>query len=742
MGILQNSNAMGGVSGNYQITNSLRFNSASIQYLNKTFTNSNNSFTFSAWVKLGSISTNQVLFGVDASNYFTYDGGPLRIRTSGTNRVTTTAQFRDPAAWYHIVFVRNGGQGGTTSAFSIYVNNQLVGTYTGDGGTLLSGVVHYIGQDGASGRPFDGYMTEINLIDGQALDPSSFGTTDTISGQWVAKAYTGSYGTNGAELQFTNGTSTTTLGNDTSGNSNNWTLTNFTRIAGVNDCWMKDVPSGNGTSGTQPSSNYSVLNPLDKLTTATLTNANLSFTGIVNAIGSIGITSGKWYWEVIWNGTGGSNVGVRTVSTSSIAAVGGTTVGVRFDRNAGTLEYTIDGSSWTSIATGLTSGEYFPFISSTSTATRTANANFGQRSFAYTIPTGYVALCSNNLATSTIVKGNTVFDATLYTGTNASLAVTNAAGFSPDLVWIKNRNITAYNHALFDTIRGATKYLSSNTTSAETTDSLSLTSFNSDGFTVNSAQETGKGSINYVAWQWDAGSSTVTNSDGSISSQVRANPTAGFSIVAYTGTSSNATVGHGLGVAPSMIIVKNRTTNTLAWGVYHSKLTSAANWLNLNTTGAESAKTGAWNSTPPTSSVFSIGTSTDTNKSTDSLVAYCFSEIAGFSKFGSYTGNGNVDGTFVYLGFKPKFVLFKQTNVASNWTIADSARDPFNVVDLQLNPNTSTAEGSNTSTGAPYMDFLSNGFKIRSTSANQNTNGGTYIYMAFAENPFQNSNAR
>ena len=370
--------------------------------------------------------------------------------------------------------------------------------------------------------------------------------------------------------------------------------------------------------------------------------------------------------------------------------------------------------------------------------------NFGQRPLSYTPPSGYLRLNTFNLPTSTIVKGNSYMDATTYTGTGASLSVTNAASFRPDFVWVKGRS-GATDHALYDSVRGTTNDLVCNTTAAATTQAQGLTAFNSNGFTVGTLAKMNTNAATYVGWQWQAGSSTVTNTSGSISAQVRANTTTGFSIVTYTGVASNtSTVGHGLGVAPSMIIIKYRDGAT-SWIVYHRSLGNTSSIL-LNSTAASSSANNFWNSTSPTSSVFSVsyvsGVNGDVNFAGRNYVAYCWAEIEGFSKFGSYTGNGSTDGTFVYLGFRPKFVLFKQTNTTSSWTIADSVRDAINVVNLQLNPNTNTAESSNTSIGAPFMDFTANGFKIRSTSANQNTNGGTYIYAAFAENPFKNANAR
>jgi hypothetical protein len=329
-------------------------------------------------------------------------------------------------------------------------------------------------------------------------------------------------------------------------------------------------------------------------------------------------------------------------------------------------------------------------------------------------------------------------DATLYTGNSAaSNTIVNAGQFKPDFVWIKDRT-TAYPNMLFDSVRGASKRLISNTTDAEATETDTQTSFNSNGFSVSTNLVVNRTSDAFVGWQWQAGQgSSSSNTSGSITSTVSVNTTAGFSVVTYTGTGANATVGHGLGVAPKMIIVKNRGS-AVAWAVWHTSIANTQ-YLVLNTTAV--ATTGAtwWNSTSPTSSVFSVGTSTSTNASTNTYVAYCWAEIAGFSKFGSYTGNGSTNGPFVYLGFRPKFILIKLSSGINDWGMYDSSRDPSNLAGIVLRPNAGNAEVS-----ASNLDFLSNGFKLRNNAATTeyNGNGSTYIYMAFAENPFKNSLAR
>jgi hypothetical protein len=330
-------------------------------------------------------------------------------------------------------------------------------------------------------------------------------------------------------------------------------------------------------------------------------------------------------------------------------------------------------------------------------------------------------------------------DATLYTGNGSTQTITNAAGFKPDFVWIKNRNNTRY-HILTDSVRGTNSQLFSNDTLAQEARTDRLTAFNSNGFNVGSYIDVNGNTDTFVAWQWQAGQGTTSsNTNGSITSSVSVNATAGFSVVTYTGTGANATVGHGLGVAPRMIIVKQRN-GTFTWRVYHASLANTQ-VLYLSATDAATTETTAWNSTTPTSSVFSVGTSSATNGSTNTYVAYCWSEIDGFSKFGSYTGNGSTDGPFVYTGFRPKFVMMKASSTVANgsWIIKDTGRNTYNVADANLYANLNVAEDA---TATVYVDLLSNGFKLRGVFNGINESAATYVYMAFAENPFRNSLAR
>jgi hypothetical protein len=343
---------------------------------------------------------------------------------------------------------------------------------------------------------------------------------------------------------------------------------------------------------------------------------------------------------------------------------------------------------------------------------------------------------------SNIDKPSSYFNTKLYTGNGGSSQSITGVGFQPDLVWIKDRPL-GFDHNLFDSVRGIYNALNSNTDYAENfgqgSNTDSLTSFDSDGFSVG-----GDDALNdpytYVSWNWKANGTGVSNTAGSISSTVSANTTSGFSIVSWTGNgSSSATVGHGLGVTPSMIINKSRSASG-AWFVYHKGL-SANNFLYFNYNDAQSATSGTGGgalSTSPTSSTFGFtaGSSSVNNVNTNgrTYVTYCFADVKGYSKFGSYVGNGNSDGTFVYTGMRPAFVMIKRTDVTDQWYIIDNKRSSINSTNHRLFANLSDAE----STGS-NIDILSNGFKSRTSDATNNASGGSYIYMAFAENPFVSS---
>jgi hypothetical protein len=339
------------------------------------------------------------------------------------------------------------------------------------------------------------------------------------------------------------------------------------------------------------------------------------------------------------------------------------------------------------------------------------------------------------MAYTTINKPTDYFNTKLYTGDGTDGREITGVGFQPDWCWFKARS-TAYENQVYDVVRGATKRLVTNDTTAEGTQTNGLQSFDSDGFTVGNGNGTNVNAVTYASWNWLAGGTASSNTDGSITSTVSANTTSGFSIVSYTGNgTAGATVGHGLGSIPQVVITKERN-GTAWWGGYFASLGNTKS-IYLNQTNAADTSVQFWNNTSPTSSVFTVGNNSISNRAVggSTYIAYCFAEKKGFSKFGSYTGNGNADGTFVYTGFKPAFVLVKLSSGADDWQILDNKRNTFNVMNEYLLPNSSSITITNN-----VVDFLSNGFKLRTSAGSWNPSGGTFIYMAFAESPLVGTN--
>ena len=979
---------LAGASGSqgYQISRSVRLRSSASAYFNRTPASAGNrkTWTWSGWVKRGTLgAVNRIFSADDGSASTDQDYNTLLFNSSDqlqfggnlTNFRITTAVYRDPSAWYHIVFVTDTTQATAANRFRLYVNGSEVASFgTSNNPTqntdlaVNAAIGHFVGSI-ASGSYFDGYLTEINFIDGQALTPSSFGETDTITGVWKPKRYTGTYGTNGFYLPFNisttptfagsfngssqyltvpanaafnmgsgdftveawvyfntsgrqliasqydsagsnasgsfelarnasnvlsflinsggtaysavgtttlptgqwihvagvrsgntlscymngvlqgsanvsgvttnsstqplqlsgygsgtglflngqlsnvrivkgtavytgaftpstaplaaiSGTSLLTLQNstvvdnssnaftitnvgpvttssvtpfgtsissDASGNNNHWTSNNVNySVSGVTYDSMLDVPTpyadgGNGRG------NYCTWNPLSARTT-TLTNGNLAASTTTGmCAGTIAVSSGKWYWECTPTDTTAQQLfGIIAASNTAFPTYPGQTsdsygyyafngnkytggtataygaaygnndvIGVALDLDAGTLVFYKNGTSQGTAYSGL-SGTFMPAAGDG--ATNAWVANFGQRPFAYTPPTGFKALNTQNLPDSTIKKGNQYFNAVTWTGDGVDGRTITGVGFNPDLVWAKGRSNTGA-HVLADAVRGTNANLYTNLTDAETNPTTGASgggigSVTTDGFVLEQGSTNmdlvNTSSRTYVAWQW------------------KESATAGFDIVTYTGTGTNGqTIAHSLGVTPSMVIYKCRGTPTSVngnWLVWHRSISQA---IQSSTNIVAGSFTGA-TYLNLTSASGSYGFDNQIGENGKTYVAYAFAEVAGFSRFGSYTGNGSTDGPFVYCGFRPAFIMAKDASVTNSWVMYDLRRDPYNVSQNYLIPNSSGAEGVSTS-----LDITANGFKIRTTGPGAlNTSGSTVIFAAFAENPFKNSLAR
>ena len=778
----------GGVTS-YQIEQSLRLPGG--QYLSKTSGTADNSqiFTYSFWSKLVSSRTWH-LASAGGSGYsgetLGFEGWQPGIWRNDAVfsqqgwRVKTSDVFRDPTAWYHFVYRIDRTQTTATNCIDLWINgvNYTNMVYTNDSAygrqvytantCLLNGATQYVPSN-AYADQF--YIAEAHFVDGSQVAYDQFGEFDD-NGVWRPIEYTGSHGSNGWYLKF-DPSATNGIGHDHSGNGNDFTPTAGISTSGTGTDVMSDTPT----------KNWCTWNPLDVyFSSGTFSNGNLDLT--TNGgnpygpfTGSIGMASGKWYWEItptaVSSGSFTSNIGILQTKTlndylysqptgyayrsdgqkgnnSTISSYGASyaindVIGVAYNADSGSLEFYKNGTSQGVAYTGL-SGTYFPAVSDESSTQSTSfTANFGQRDFAYTPPTGYKALNTANLPAPDIADGSQHFDTVLYRAATSNGTYTHGnLDFRPDFTWIKNRN-NVERHFLIDVIRGNTnitdKFLTTISTATEGANGISGTTFSvtDTGYQfVETSIGSGElyfNSRTYVGWNWLAGGSGSSIAAGSIdgteprlASTVSANPSAGFSIVSYTGTGANATVGHGLGVAPKMVIIKNRDVSSV-WAVYHQDI-GATKYLNLSSTAAAATYSLVFNDTSPTSTVFSIGTAGDVNNNTNDLIAYCFAEVEGFSKIGTFTGNANTDGVFVYCGFKPAWIMIKRSHNTSNWSIFDTARGTYNSNTPELQANTTTTETAL----SDRFDILSNGFKFRSSVFPNDATAK--IFVAFAEHPF------
>ena len=806
----------------YEIDQSIRFNDDDSAYLSRTSGSADSErklASTSIWLKRSNLTARHTIYSVNpagstgAANQITMvfensgsNGDCITYDNGAVNRQSTSV-YRDVSAWYHLCQIFDTTEATAADRVKTYINGTLLTDINiGQDFSLNSntafgqnGVVHYLGRGGST-QYFDGYMAEIIFTVGQSVTVANFGETND-DGVWIPKKYTGAFGTNGF---FIDGRDSSDLGDDESGNGNDFTSSGLA----AND----QVPD-------TPTLNFSTLNAVSNGGNITLQDGNLLAVGVgdwdsVFATISMGKT-GKWYFETrmdvetgsngfisaihetkdqsrVWSNyignttatyglgyslyTSGSgyytNGSATSITGYSSAPAAGAIIMCAVDLDNNKIWWGLNGTWFNSGDPAGGSGESaaiqantdYTFGVSTS-ASEDYFVNFGADStfggdtaaggnsdgggigdFKYAVPSGFLCLCTSNLPTPTISDGSKYFQTTLYTGNGTAigsggLAVSQSENstFQPDFVWIKGRS-GATEHVLTDAVRGVTKELSSNDTGAEETVTEGLTTFGSAGFTVGSDGSYNTNTATYAAWQWLAGNSTASNEDGSINTTATSvNTAAGISISTYTGTGSNATFGHGLGAVPKMMIAKKLNSAT-HWVVYHQDLTNASYWVALNLTNAQGVEATHWNSTAPTSTVVNLGTNSNTNGSSAPYILYAFAEVEGFSKFGSFKGNNSLDGPFIHTGFKPAFVMAKRSDSTSNWFILDDQRPAYNVIGGggvgQLPANLTYAESS-LSTYA-IADFLSNGFKVRHnmTYGYWNVSGGTYIYMAFAENPF------
>jgi hypothetical protein len=893
----------------YSVDRSLRFSKSDSMYLERTPSSTGNQkvWTWSAWfkrTKLHDVGGTVYLFSCNnvsgndgiAGLYMQNDEIYTYFDTSGSNPYGSVngRKFRDLSAWMHIVWQVDAAN----TSQRIWINGEELSLNSGNNppdfsyGMNQSGIKMFVGRDGDWGSAHSNfYFAEIHYSDGNKYEASDFAETNSETGAWVPKSPSITYGTNGYYLNFSDnsGTTATTMGKDSSGNGNNFTPVNLSTYHSVPD---------------SPTNNFCTINPIDKSTDSRLTvNEGMlkvgTSHGFRTARATFGLSSGKWYWEarlITWSDSfigitdtqeditsttrGGetsnsamirqNNGDIRTGGSNSSygnSQANGDILGFALDMDNGKFYISENGTFYNSgdpvngtnaAKTGLT-GTVSP--SASPYDNRSCLFNFGQDDtfdgnetsqgntdanglgvFKYAPPTGFLAICSANL-NPTIQLPTNEFDTKLWTGNGGTQTITGL-NFSPDFVWIKIRT-QAYNHVLWDTLRGVYIRLQANQTTADGTNTNGLTAFNSDGYTLGDMNNVNKNGDTFVGWNWNAGTdgktyavtvvsdsgnkyrfdgfgtsavtlnlaeggtyvfdwsdssaqshpirfsttsdgthgggseyttgvvkddsaykTTITvpasaptlyyycqyhsgmggqvntnttlgssNFDGSRHVTTKANALAGFSIIKYTGTGSTATIGHGLGVAPEFMFVKTRDSAD-HWALYHHEVGNTK-VVYMNIINAPASSSAYWNNTSPTSSVFTVGSDNKTNKSGDDYIAYCFSGVEGYSKFGEYEGNGNSDGTFINLGFKPAFFMFRQVTYSDNWYIYDNKRDTMNPTDQELNPSNSQSEAS-----SHDIDFLSNGVKMRTNNSSWNYNGYKYIYLAFAELPFKNARAK
>jgi hypothetical protein len=793
------------------ISQSLRFEDGDSAYLSRTPSSDGDrtTWTWSGWVKRGNFDTHQTLFSsCSSATNGTFirinEDNQLQLRhldggTASFSR-NTVALLRDPSAWYHFVVAYDSNETLATDRIKMWINGTQITEFAAGDNTPpstkasdfnLSGRNNLLGTIATTSAFFDGYMAEVHFTDGTAYTADDFG--ELRSGIWVPKEVDVTYGTNGFYLDFADSAA---IGDDESGNGNDWTVNNLVASDVVPD---------------SPTNNFCTLNSVEfvnnsgflsegNLKISDTSSANLSASG-----GTIGMKSGKWYWEAhlivqengfnigvvkdtesatsgTWNYTKTNFYAINGIGTSYVSdgagaqnAAGtsfaqGDTVQVAYDADTGKLYFGKNGT-WLNSAdpaagTGnleTTSDPEYGYHPATSTIGDSSGysdviMNFGQDdtfagnltavgntdgngigSFKYTVPSGFLALCTANLPDPVIDPAqDDVPEDHFDVLASAGLSSYSGLSFAPDFLWNKIRTAVGSN-VVADSIRGDDKRLVINSTNAE--DTLSgYFNLTSNGFTTTYYNSGGE---DYVYFFWKAGGTGVSNTDGSITSTVSANTDAGFSIVGYTGLGptlgDGSSIGHGLNQAPELVIFKNRSASS-NWFVmgYPTNPNFATDGSYLLLEGNAAMQTSSGNEIEIGSSVITFIDSGTTIADANPMIAYCFHSVDGYSKVGSYVGNGSTDGTFVYTGFRPKWIMVKSTGT-QNWYVRDTERDPYNVSDTAIFPDLTNAE---TSTSNYDMDIVSNGFKHRYNGAGHNASGVTYIYLAFAEQPVKYSNAR
>jgi len=814
MGVFQN-NLMGAAAAaasagsdfyDHQIANSCRFDGSSSE-LDRTPGSAGNrrTFTFSTWIKKVKNGVQQCFFSAGSGTFsdFEFDSSDRlsgHLANGGTS-FQSTALYRDTSSWYHFVVIMDTTQGTADDRCKVYINGERITAWNTDPASTISqnydwdfnnNVKHAIGYEHTGRRYFAGYLADTYMVDGTAKAIGDCGTTK--NGVWIPDNPSGfTFGTNGFLINYA---SSSDLGNDVSGNNNDFSASGLS----AHD-QMLDTPTFNSSSN---GGNFATLGPLWKTPDMTFSEGNLKANTTTNNRGVMSnweVPDGdKWYWEIYptiasgeqWlvginyatvnftSDRGGRATGVsydsfdgkKRVDNNTASSYGsswatGDIIGIAVDRVNDTIQFYKNGSGQGTIdISGINNTEFFPWCGcgggsgdniivynfgqdGTFAGSTTAGGNSddtGYGNFKYSVPSGFKALCTGNLPIADAVDPaqtdddypQKLFNAIAYSGDGGGSFTT---GFQPDLVWVKRRDGSQSN-GLFDSSRGTSKVLNSDGTGEEATSS-GLTSFDSTGYTMgNFYNQSGN---TYVSWSWRAnGGTTSTDSNGSVSSTVQADPSGSFSMVKFIGNISGAgtaTVGHGLNKAPSLIM--NFCYDDLGGGDGNRWVRSdgLTNWnyvLKLNGNAAPLDKSGNGNMSAPTSTVFSINNTDILGAGSQKNISYCFAN-SDWIKSGKYEGNGNTDGPFVYTGFRPALVVNKRIDSTGHWLVHDDARDTYNPSKEILLWSGGDAEFNSAN---DRVDFLSNGFKMRSSNTGINGSGNDYIYLAMAHNPFKYATAR
>jgi len=858
---------------------SLRFDRGASATLARTPAGAGNrkTWTWSAWFKRGSLSgSTQMLFSTGRNdstefNILILDGDDrIAVGTAAGGLITTSNKFRDFSAWYHIVVRLDTTQSTAVNRLKLYINGVETANDVNGVASIISSVnqdmginaaaEHRIGSRINDSLYFEGYMSDVNFVDGTSLGPDSFG--ELKNGVWIAIEPDVTYGTNGFRLNFednavdapeSEGTvDTDNIGADSSGEHNNWTSTGVV----ATDCAMPDNPENNfcvmgsssmrrfghdnvstmtegalkATSGGNASHNFGTMSINQVLANsdgagvyfeirAVSIDTNRTYIGLVSADeGSAKASSASYEYVTKFtvsnsghiqggtqtNGAAETNIGGGAISgdyTSIIPYGDGDVIGFAIKSDGkvflsknGTFVDSLAGSP--NVPNGTNpihlldlNKEFVPHMGYSSTL----HANFGQDGsfsasetsggnqdangfgdFMFAVPTGFLALCTANMKEVTIGPNSSTsatdhFNTLIYSGNGTDDRAITGLGFKPDWCWFKKRSGNM-SHYIVDSARGTSSTgggtgniggLNANAAEAEiTTTDGGFASFDNDGFTLgqhpaasgypqSGYERNNADGSTYVAWNWKANggtaTATISESGDNPAAVVQANPTSGFSLITYTGTGDAGTIAHGLGAVPKMMIIKNRDEGD-AWAVYHAENTAApeTDYLVLNEDAGTADAATYWADTAPTSSVFTVHDAHNVNADGEKYVAYVFAEVEGYSKMGSYVSvsaggsTPNSDGVFVYMGFRPAFIMIKYIDNRGAWNIHDNTRAPINPMQNFLVPNGSGAELT-----SEAIDFLSNGVKMRSDSGYfDNPAGVNFIYMAFAEAPFKYANAR